>query len=145
MKTITKLTLATAILTITTAAQAFVVPFEVSKNGEFTVGYDSSSNSKIKKEINVEFNTKDNSKARIMIDGVDLNQADREGSKISAYAKNPVRYNYYVVDLAPLKQDDRIMAGKSGASTTFCPADSNSLVKAYKGDGSMEVFCATIK
>lgn len=144
MKTRTKLTLMTAILTFATGAQAFIVTFDTSKKGEFTVGYDSSSNSQITKKISVEFNTKDDSKARIMIDGLDLNQADREGSKISAYAKNPIRFNYYLVDFAPLKQEDKIVAKKSGASTTYCHANNNALVKAYKGDGSVEVFCATI-
>lgn len=145
MKIMTKIGLMTVLLTITTGAQAFVVPFEVSKEGEVQVGYDQDLNLPILKEISVKFNSKDNSTAQILLAGESFNAAERSGSKISAYSKNPVRFHYYVVELSPEILDGKIVAKRSGAVTSFCHTNRNALVTAYKGDGTKEVFCATLK
>lgn len=93
--------------------------------------------------------------SEIHIAGEDTLEATFENGKISAYVAKPKKYFFYSLDFNPKKQTngttELIIRSQGGGgaslvySVSYCKEGSTALLTAYAGDGTKDVFCATIK
>ncbi len=68
-----------------------------------------------------------------------------ERTSIAIYPKNPKKYFYYVLEMNPKKNNGNASYSTEEGSTFTCPPRMNAFLIGYKGDGSKNTFCATLK
>lgn len=121
----------------------------VQRAGTIQIGYDRDANLPITKEISVGYSTSAED-ATLDIEGEGRISATREKSQISGYVSSPKKYFYYTLELNPKTGKfgdgkDLVIVEDRGAGMTGCREGANALLTGFKGDGTKQNFCVTIK
>ncbi len=118
------------------------------RSGIIRVVYDCDANLAITKEISVRYSSTED--ATLEIEGEAKISAIREKSQISGYVSAPKKYFFYTLELNPKTGKfgdgkDLVILDERGSGMTGCGEGVNALLTGYKGNGTKENFCVTLK
>ncbi len=87
--------------------------------------------------------------AQIQIENVGKFSAIVEGTQISGYPSKPRKFFYFTLELNPRKGDfgseSLVTLNESGSGYSGCRPGTNAILTGYKGDGTSQRFCVTLK